>query len=40
MELLDKVLEKENLKRAMDKVIANKGASGIDGIGVEEYQQL
>lgn len=39
MELLDKVFEKENLKRARDKVIANKGASGIDGIGVEEVSE-
>ena len=39
MELLDKVLEEENLKRAKDKVIANKGASGIDGIGVEEVSE-
>lgn len=36
MELMDEITSKENLNRAYKKVIANKGASGIDGITVEE----
>ena len=36
MELLDKVLSKENLNKAYKQVYKNKGASGVDGITVEE----
>ena len=36
MELFDVILSKENLNRAYKKVIANKGASGIDKVTVEE----
>lgn len=36
MELLDKILTKENLNKAYKKVYQNKGASGIDGVTVEE----
>lgn len=36
MELMEVILTKENLNRAYKKVIANKGASGIDEITVEE----
>jgi len=36
MELLDEILTKENLNKAYKKVYQNKGASGIDGITVEE----
>lgn len=36
MELMELILTKENLNRAYKKVIANKGASGIDKITVEE----
>ncbi len=36
MELIEVVLSKENLNRAYKKVVANKGASGVDGITVEE----
>lgn len=36
MELIEVILSKENLNRAYKKVIANKGASGVDGITVEE----
>ena len=36
MELIDMITSKENLNRAYKKVVQNKGASGIDGITVEE----
>ena len=36
MELIEMILSKENLNRAYKKVIANKGASGVDGVSVEE----
>ena len=36
MELMEVILSKENLNRAYQKVVANKGAGGIDGITVEE----
>ena len=36
MELMDMITSKDNLNRAYKKVVANKGASGIDGITVEE----
>lgn len=36
MELFDVILSKENLNRAYKRVIANKGASGIDKVTVEE----
>lgn len=36
MELLDKILTKENLNKAYKKVYQNKGATGIDGVTVEE----
>jgi group II intron reverse transcriptase/maturase len=36
MDLMEVILSKENLNRAYKKVIANKGASGIDGITVKE----
>ena len=35
MELLEKVLFKENLNNAYKQVYKNKGASGIDGVTVE-----
>ena len=34
--LLDRILEWENIQRAMKRVCANKGASGVDGMKVEE----
>ena len=37
MELIEVILSKENLNRAYKKVVANKGASGVDGVTVEEY---
>ena len=36
MDLMEVILTKENLNRAYKKVVANKGASGIDGVTVEE----
>ena len=36
MELIEVILSKENLNRAYKKVVANKGASGVDGVTVEE----
>ncbi len=36
MELLEEILAKENLNKAYKKVYQNKGASGVDGITVEQ----
>lgn len=36
MELIEVILSKENLNRAHKKVVADKGASGVDGVTVEE----
>jgi len=36
MELLEKILEKGNLNEAYKRVYANKGASGVDGVTVDE----
>lgn len=36
MELIDVITSKENLNRAYKKVVANRGASGVDGITVDE----
>jgi len=36
MKLIDVITTKENLNRAYKKVVENKGASGIDGVTVEE----
>ena len=36
MKLLDKILSKENLNKAYEQVYKNKGASGVDGITVDE----
>ena len=36
MELLEKILHKDNLNEAYKRVYANKGASGVDGVSVEE----
>ena len=35
-ELMDAVVERENMKRALRRVQANKGAPGVDGMNVEE----
>ena len=36
MELIEVIKSKENLNRAYKKVVANKGASGVDGVTVKE----
>jgi len=36
MELMEVITSKENLNRAYKKVVANNGASGVDGVTVEE----
>jgi RNA-directed DNA polymerase len=36
MELLDKVLQRENMLRALERVKQNKGAAGVDGMTVDE----
>ena len=36
MELLDKVLSKGNLNNIYKQVYKNKGASGVDGVTIEE----
>ncbi len=35
MELLEKILERENLNLAFKKVVSNKGVAGVDGVRVE-----
>jgi len=35
MELLNKILRKENLRTAYENVVRNKGSCGVDGMGVE-----
>ena len=35
-DLLEKVLDRDNLNKAYKRVKANKGASGVDGMSVEE----
>ena len=39
MELLEQILTRENLNKAYKKVYQNKGASGTDGITVEEVSE-
>lgn len=36
MELLEEFLNRENLNKAYKKVYQNKGASGVDGVTIEE----
>lgn len=38
-QLLEEILSKDNMRRAYKKVKANKGASGIDGIGYNEIDE-
>ena len=38
MKLIEKILDKNNVRVALEKVIANKGTSGIDGMKVEELR--
>ena len=37
--LLDEILSDENITLAQKRVYANKGASGVDGIGVQELSK-
>lgn len=37
-ELMEEILERENLRRALKRVEQNKGAGGVDGMGVEELR--
>lgn len=39
MELLEQILAKENLNQAYNKVVANKGVAGVDGITVYEVDK-
>ncbi len=39
MELLEQILAKENLNQAYEKVVANKGVAGVDGITVYEVDE-
>ena len=36
--LLDRILSRDNLRTAYDRVVGNRGSSGVDGIGVEELK--
>ena len=38
-QLLEEILSRENMMRAYKRVVANKGASGVDGITTEEVRQ-
>ena len=38
-QLLEEILSRENMMRAYKRVVANKGASGVDGITTEEVKQ-
>ena len=38
MKLIEKILENSNVRIALEKVITNKGAAGIDGMKVEELR--
>jgi hypothetical protein len=37
--LMDVVCERGNLKNAYDRVLKNKGAAGVDGIGITEFKE-
>ena len=38
MKLIERILDKDNVRIALEKVIANKGAADIDGMKVEELR--
>jgi hypothetical protein len=38
-QLMEQILSRENMTLAFRKVKANKGASGVDGISVDEIQE-
>lgn len=35
---MEAVVERENMKRAYDRVMANKGSAGVDRMGVEDLR--
>ena len=39
MEMLERMLERENMKRALQRVERNRGAAGVDGMTVEELRE-
>jgi len=38
MELLERILERRNVRRAYEQVMANKGSGGVDGIEIEGFK--
>ncbi|ERJ71630.1 hypothetical protein HMPREF0653_02557, partial [Prevotella disiens JCM 6334 = ATCC 29426] len=38
MKLIEQILAKDNVREALHRVVSNKGASGIDGMKVEELR--
>jgi len=38
MDLLNRILSRENLKTAYEQVVRNKGSSGVDGIGIDDLK--
>ena len=38
MKLIEQILAKNNVREALNRVVSNKGASGIDGMKVEELR--
>ena len=38
-QLLEEILSRDNMMRAYKRVVANKGASGVDGITTEEVKE-
>ncbi|WP_212002380.1 group II intron reverse transcriptase/maturase [Chitinophaga sp. HK235] len=38
MELLERILDNRNVRRAYERVMANKGSGGVDGIGIEGFK--
>lgn len=38
MELLERILERRNVRKAYEQVIANKGSGGVDGIQIEGFK--
>ena len=39
MELLERILSRDNLNLAFKKVVSNKGVAGVDGVSVEELHE-
>lgn len=38
MKLIEQILDKNNVRTALERVISNNGAAGIDGIKVEDLR--